>query len=47
MDDALRVKFEELVLQGLTVLGIRNELGTALDSFADDELVKLMLAILN
>lgn len=47
MDDALCAKFEELVLQGLTVTGIRNKLGAALDSFTDLELVKLILTILN
>lgn len=47
MDDALCAKFEELVLQGLTITGIRNQLGASLDSFTDAELVKQMLAILN
>jgi len=46
MDETLYKQFEVLVLQGLTVQGIRNKLGDVLEDFSDTYLVQQMLDIL-
>ena len=47
MDEPLFQKFKILVLEGLTVVGIRNKLGEDLDSFSDVVLVRKMVTILD
>ena len=46
MDEPLYERFKALVLQGFTVTAIRTELGEALKSYSDPELIRQMVSIL-